>query len=197
MQRKQTRVQTCAWQIYPKIAILERFAVEDLLQIPRFRKNEGGVDEFAEGYKTFGFQRQDWCRSKPQVYFVLSCLNSVVISWYYSNDTTCILNLCLYAFTQFSQARVRTEMDVYGVASCSERSISNWWVQQLGHLAQKCGKHLWETFPLMNLLLQIGFEGCRKKFCTPASQEGSMLKWQVDLQSLPRKIHTLSSQAEW
>lgn len=24
---------------------------------PRFRKNEGGMDKFAEGYKTFGFQR--------------------------------------------------------------------------------------------------------------------------------------------
>ena len=23
----------------------------------RFRKNEGGIDDFAEGYKTFGFQR--------------------------------------------------------------------------------------------------------------------------------------------
>lgn len=28
MQRKQTRVQTCAWQIDPKIANLERFAVD-------------------------------------------------------------------------------------------------------------------------------------------------------------------------
>ena len=72
----------------------------------RFRKNEGGVDQFAEGYKTFGFQR--WGK------------------WYIwpTIDVLRVVRTC--------QARVGTEMDIHRVASRSKKRLPDRRFQQLG-----------------------------------------------------------------
>lgn len=149
------------------------------LQIPRFRKNEGGVDQFAEGYKTFGFQRRDVEANHRST---LSSFLHVYCCYKSANDTTCILmyfDLCLGIHTiQPGTSQNRNGRLLSGFLQQEKRF---WLVSStIGTLGTEMWKIVIGNIPTHESSLQIGLEGCPKKFCTPASPEGSMLKWQVD-----------------